>query len=726
MNRLLGKVTNTLKNEGIENLNRKAFNYIKNKRIENKVKKEQKFCDVLFIDGCGEALPHPARYRVTHQREQLDYYNISSNEVFYKHLSVDMIRLYRAFVFFRCPITNEIEKFICLAKKLNKKVFYDIDDLVIDTSYTDMIPYLKNMSNEEKKMYDENVFNMGKLLKMCDAAITSTSHMKMELEKYVPEVFVNRNTASEQMERLSEKVLKQKKIKSTIDIGYFSGSITHNDDFEMIFPVLLKLMAKYTNLRLHLVGELDIPEVLQQFGKRIIIHSFIDWKELPKLISDVDINLAPLRNTLFNKAKSENKWVEAALVKVPTVASDVGAFKEMIVQGQTGVLCNSEKAWENALIDLIENRNKRIIIGEKAYQFCKKNCLTYRNANKLTTFINEHLNENILFVLPSLEISGGVLVALKHAEILQKYNVDVSIGYINATEKWYELLETKLPVLPVNPESIKGKWNIVVATMWSTLDTVKRYEDVQRKMYLVQNYETDFYQLGDVSRKKANSTYANKTNIEYLTISKWCQKWLKEKFEQNAEYIPNGIEFEQFNEDSKERTFKEKIRILIEGDCSSYYKNVDESFKIIEKLDKRKYEIWYMSYNAEPKDWYHIDRFFHKIPHGEVSEIYKKCDILIKTSVLESFSYPPLEMIATGGMVLVLPNDGNLEYLKDRENCIMYNRGEIQEAVKLIEEISENSELRHSLYIKGIETARKRDWKNIEKRVKEVYIGGRV
>ena len=39
MNRLLGKVTNTLKNEGIENLNRKAFNYIKNKRIENKVKK---------------------------------------------------------------------------------------------------------------------------------------------------------------------------------------------------------------------------------------------------------------------------------------------------------------------------------------------------------------------------------------------------------------------------------------------------------------------------------------------------------------------------------------------------------------------------------------------------------------------------------------------------------------------------------------------------------------
>ena len=36
-------------------------------------------------------------------------------------------------------------------------------------------------------------------------------------------------------------------------------------------------------------------------------------------------------------------------------------------------------------------------------------------------------------------------------------------------------------------------------------------------------------------------------------------KWLKEKFEQNAEYIPNGIEFEQFNEDSKKEHLKKKM-----------------------------------------------------------------------------------------------------------------------------------------------------------------------
>ena len=42
------------------------------------------------------------------------------------------------------------------------------------------------------------------------------------------------------------------------------------------------------------------------------------------------------------------------------------------------------------------------------------------------------------------------------------------------------------------------------------------------------------------------------------------------------------------------------------------YKNVDESFEIIDRLDREKYEVWYMSYNAEPKDKYRVDKFFNR------------------------------------------------------------------------------------------------------------------
>ena len=98
-----------------------------------------------------------------------------------------------------------------------------------------------------------------------------------------------------------------------------------------------------------------------------------------------------------------------------------------------------------------------------------------------------------------------------------------------------------------------------------------------------------------------------------------------------------------------------------------------------------------------------------------------KAHILLKTSILESFSYPPLEMMATGGLVVVAPNGGNIEYLTDKENCLMYEQGNILEAVKNIEKIVNDKNLRKKLIENGINTAKKRDWKNIEKEILELY-----
>ena len=62
------------------------------------------------------------------------------------------------------------------------------------------------------------------------------------------------------------------------------------------------------------------------------------------------------------------------------------------------------------------------------------------------------------------------------------------------------------------------------------------------------------------------------------------------------------------------------------------YKNVDESFRITENLDKTKFEIWYLSDHGKPKVWYKYDKFFNQIPHEQVIQIYEQCDILLKSS----------------------------------------------------------------------------------------------
>lgn len=320
---------------------------------------------------------------------------------------------------------------------------------------------------------------------------------------------------------------------------------------------------------------------------------------------------------------------------------------------------------------------------------------------------------------PGLEISGGIKVALRHAAMLQKKGNEVSIFTLDCNEKWCEFEDCRFPVINLEDTTISGKIDYMIATMWTTVKVVEEYPYAVNKYYLVQNYEAGFYKETDPLRIRANQSYRPSTDVKFITISKWCQKWLEEEFGQTSVYAPNGLEIERFPE--HKRSLDGKIRILVEGDCAVDYKNVDESFEIIDALDPEKYEVWYMSYNAEPKETYRVDKFFNRVPYEKVPEIYAQCDILIKTSLLESFSYPPLEMMATGGYVLAVPNGGNVEYLKDNENCLLYKAGNISQACEKIENLIASEELQQKLYLNGLKTAKERAWENVTDEILEMY-----
>ena len=126
-------------------------------------------------------------------------------------------------------------------------------------------------------------------------------------------------------------------------------------------------MQERDNVYLKVVGELDLPEELKPFSNRVIKEKFVDWQKLPNIIRSLDINLAPLEESLFNEAKSENKWSEASLVKTVTVASNVGAFK-VINDNIDGILCeNTTEDWYKKLNEIIDNKEQREKIAASAY-----------------------------------------------------------------------------------------------------------------------------------------------------------------------------------------------------------------------------------------------------------------------------------------------------------------------------------------------------------------------
>lgn len=352
----------------------------------------QKFKDVprdqyiLIIDGVENIIPQCTRYRVLNKAEQLRKNGFAVKVVNASEFSLAQAQYASHIIIYRAPWSAQLQLLCDLAREEHKPVYFDIDDLVFDTLYTDQLSYTQGLSEKEKGNYDAGVKNYGKMLAACDGAITSTNQLKEELLKYKDSVLLNRNLASSELIAVSSQFLKEDfGADDRIKIGYFSGSISHNENFELIKPAIKEVLDNYPFVELHIVGHLDIPQDMKQYTRRIVIHEYVDWKALPQLISQVDINLAPLVDSVFNRAKSEIKWIEAALVKVPTIASHIGAFADMMIDGQTGLLAKDSE-WKEKLESLILSADLRRELAENAYAFVLENCSLDKKDEMVTYF----------------------------------------------------------------------------------------------------------------------------------------------------------------------------------------------------------------------------------------------------------------------------------------------------------------------------------------------------
>ena len=351
--------------------------------IMNEVKNKKVKEHILIIDGVENAIPQCTRYRSLNKAEQLRSFGYDVWVINNSDFQMGYAEYASHIIIYRAPYSDKLAELCRLAKKYNKPVYYDIDDLVIDTKYTNLLDYTQQLSEREKIQYDSGVENYKKMLLLCDSAITTTNRLCKELQNYQEKVILNRNLASQELVEISSKNIKDyNKTTDKIKIAYFSGSITHNENFDLIKPAIVAVLSKYKNVELHLVGHLNIPRELNQFKQQIVANDYVDWKELPALISQMDINLAPLVDTIFNQAKSEIKWLEAALVAVPTIASNVGGFSEMIEDNKTGVLVGKNQ-WFEKLESLILQPEKRQRIAISAYEYVLKNCMTLKSDDEM-------------------------------------------------------------------------------------------------------------------------------------------------------------------------------------------------------------------------------------------------------------------------------------------------------------------------------------------------------
>ncbi len=328
---------------------------------------------IAFYPGCYN---ESTRYRVYNIVEGLIYKGILcdiistiSEQTVCKILDSDII------VIFRANDTQETNFLIEKANHAGIPVIFDVDDLVFDEQIIDYIDAFRSYSPEEHKQNVNRIKGMNNVIKKCDFAITTTKYLAEKIKKMGINTFVIPNTINIGQHQTAEMFIdRDKKNKDILKIGYFSGTKTHEKDFEQAQGALVKILNKYPDVQLHIIGELDITNRFKGLGNQVIKYQFMPYIKMIVYLSKMDINIAPLElDNPFNEGKSELKIFESAMLAVPTIASPVDSYSNCITDGEDGMLAKSENEWLDKLSLLIDNKEFRCTLSKNAYyKFVKK------------------------------------------------------------------------------------------------------------------------------------------------------------------------------------------------------------------------------------------------------------------------------------------------------------------------------------------------------------------
>jgi glycosyltransferase involved in cell wall biosynthesis len=142
-----------------------------------------------------------------------------------------------------------------------------------------------------------------------------------------------------------------------------------------------------------LAGPLDVDSKLNKYKERIVVMPFVPRDKYYENIWKVDVNIAPLvLGDPFCEAKSEIKFTETGILKIPTVAVRNQTFSETIEDGVDGFLADNQKEWVEKIEKLVRDEKLRKTMGKKARE---KIVRDYTNKNSHTTGYYNHLKEII-------------------------------------------------------------------------------------------------------------------------------------------------------------------------------------------------------------------------------------------------------------------------------------------------------------------------------------------
>jgi hypothetical protein len=163
--------------------------------------------------------------------------------------------------------------------------------------------------------------------------------------------------------------LKQEKQREQVTVGWTGNANVHPRDLEVVEDAASKALGA-NDAFFHAIGDAKTLD-------RLAVHgAYSKWLPLDAYLQEVanlDVGIAPLEKTAFNRAKSWLKPLEYAALGVACVSSDLPEYRLLHQQG-VGLLADTRDEWFTHLSALSakENSNLRDEIAARGREAAQK------------------------------------------------------------------------------------------------------------------------------------------------------------------------------------------------------------------------------------------------------------------------------------------------------------------------------------------------------------------
>lgn len=254
-----------------------------------------------------------------------------------------------AYIFHRPSFAEQaLAKILTRLKRGRKILIADYDDLIFgDESVALQSSIAKNSSLPAEQILSIFRNNLAGLQPFKKVTVSTRPLRKAVREANGrARVDVVENAIPQSVFDLAEVTGFWKKRRPLKNVGYFSGTLSHNRDFSVVSDVIYRLLAEQEDLQFWIIGPLEVEDRFRHHP-RVHVRPHVAYWQLPEVMSRCTLCIAPLEKSGFNDCKSRVKFLEAGLSGCHLVATPIDDMT--LVRNASITLPTTHDDWYRAL-----------------------------------------------------------------------------------------------------------------------------------------------------------------------------------------------------------------------------------------------------------------------------------------------------------------------------------------------------------------------------------------